>query len=79
MAAAEDPIMIVIEHERIRKVRRAGAAGAGIGAVGAVAAVAVYTSASLLTATVAEFVFRWAVAIGLVAALVAALYLGVRS
>jgi hypothetical protein len=79
MSAAEDPIVIIIERERVRKVRQAGAAGAGLGGVGSIAAVAVYTNTNLLSAAVAEFAFRWAIAIGLLAAVFAALYLGVRS
>ena len=79
MAAAEDPIVIIIEREWIRKVRQAGAAGAGLGADGATAAVAIYTNANLLSAAVAEYAFRWAIAIGLVAVVLAVFYLGVRS
>jgi hypothetical protein len=79
MSAAEDPIVIIIERERVRKVRQAGAAGAGLGGSIAVAAVAVYTNTNLLSAAVAEFALRWAIAIGLLATVLAALYLGVRS
>ena len=79
MAAAEDPIVIIIEREWIRKVRQAGAAGAGLGGIGAVAAVAIYTNANLLSAAVAEYAFRWAIAIGLLAVVLSVLYLGVRS
>jgi hypothetical protein len=79
MSAAEESIVIIIERERVRKIGPVGIAAAGLGAVGAVAAVAVFAIVSLLSAAVAEFAFRWAVAIGLVAALVAALYVGVRS
>lgn len=79
MSAAEEPIVIIIERERVRKVRQAGAAGAGLGGVGSIAAVAVYTNTNLLSAAVAEYALRWAIAIGLVATVLAALYLGVRS
>ena len=79
MSAAEEPIVIIIERERVRKVRQAGAAGAGLGGVGSIAAVAVYTNTNLLSAAVAEYALRWAIAIGLLAAVCAALYLGVRS
>jgi hypothetical protein len=79
MSAAEDPIAIIIECERVRKVRQAGAAGAGLGGSIAVAAVAVYTNTNLLSAAVADFALRWAIAIGLVATVLGALYLGVRS
>ena len=79
MSAAEDPIVIIIERERVRKVRQAGAAGAGLGGVVAVAAVAVYTNVNLLSVAVAEYALRWAIAIGLLVAVLTALYLGVRS
>jgi hypothetical protein len=79
MSAAEDPIAIIIERERVRKVRQAGAAGARLGGSIAVAAVAVYTNVNLLSVAVAEYALRWAIAIGLLVAVLAALYLGVRS
>ena len=79
MSAAEDPIVIIIERERVRKVRQAGSAGAGLGGVGSIAAVAVYTNVNLLSVAVAEYALRWAIAIGLLVAVLAALYLGVRS
>jgi hypothetical protein len=79
MSAAEDPIVIVIERERVRKIGHVGIAAAGLGAVAVGAAVAVYTSAILWSAAVANFILQWAIAIGLVAAVFAALYLGVRS
>jgi hypothetical protein len=79
MSAAEDPIVIIIERERIRKISHVGIGAAASSAVATEAVVAVGTSAPLWSAVVAEFVLRWAIAIGLVATVLAALYLGVRS
>lgn len=79
MSSVKNPIVIVIGRERVRKVSHVGIAAAAMSVVAAGAWVTAGTSANRWSAAVAEFILRWTIAIGLVAAVFVALYWGVQS
>ena len=79
MSSVDDPLVIVIGRDRVRKGSHVGMAAAAMSAVVAGVWVAAGTSANRWSAAVAEFILRWTIAIGLVAAVFVALYWGVQS
>ena len=78
MSETEEPIVIALDRERVRKVSCVGIWAAGCTAIVTAALVAITTRVPLWSVVVAEFVFQWAIVIGLSAVLLATVYWEVR-